>query len=239
MKADTQLALSVHLPDDETFKSYQGSNNELVINQIKSFVEQKLDDKKASPDINGCYLFGLNGVGKSHLLHAACTFATDKGLTSVCLSLTDKDQYALEMLEGFEQFNLVCLDDVQALKDSKEWQQAIFDLFNRVSEQNNLILISGDKSVAQLELSLPDLVSRLSWGYVEQVKPLTDAEKLIAIQFRAQQRGMVLSDEVANYLLTHHSRDMNKLIESLDRLDKASIREQRKITIPFIKSTLF
>jgi len=236
MKADTQLALSVHLPDDETFKSYQGSVNDLVIKQIKTFVEQKL---AGSPSINGCYLFGLDGVGKSHLLHAACAHATDQGLSSVCLSLADKDQYAIEMLEGFEQFNLVCLDDIQTLSDSTQWQQAVFDLFNRVSEQNNLILISGNKSVSELDLTLPDLLSRLSWGYVEQVKPLSDTDKLVALQFRAQQRGMVLSDEVGSYLLTHHSRDMKKLIESLDILDKASIREQRKITIPFIKSTLF
>jgi DnaA family protein len=44
--------------------------------------------------------------------------------------------------------------------------------------------------------------------------------------------------EAANFLLNRSSREMGNLITSLDILDKASIREQRKITIPFIKDVL-
>ena len=118
------------------------------------------------------------------------------------------------------------------------WQQAIFDLFNRVLEQNNYLLISGDESAQQLGISLPDLVSRLTWGLTEQVKPVDDEEKVIALQYRATQRGLFLSDEVVKFLLNRLSRDMGSLINSLDVLDKASIQEQRKITIPFIKEVL-
>ena len=105
-------------------------------------------------------------------------------------------------------------------------------------EQNNYLLISGDESTQQLGITLPDLVSRLSWGLTEQVKPLDDEEKVIAIQYRATQRGLFLSDEVVKFLLNRLSRDMGSLINSLDVLDKASIQEQRKITIPFIKEVL-
>lgn len=239
MRKDDQLVLSVHLPDDETFQSYQGNTNKLVVNQLSSFVNQKTKAGKDGSKINSCYLFGLPGVGKSHLLHASCALATELQLSSVCLSLSELTQLSIEVLDGLENIDLVCLDDVQFITHSPEWQQAVFDLFNRVIEQNRLLMISGDKSVADLGITLPDLQSRLSWGFVEQVKPLSDAEKLNAMQFRAQQRGMVLSDEVANYLLTRQSRDMKNLLDVLDVLDKASMREQRKITIPFIKSTLF
>ena len=128
---------------------------------------------------------------------------------------------------------------MQLIAGDELWQKAVFDLFNRVIEQNKRLIITGDQSVPQLNLGLADLVSRLSWGMTDQIKPLDDEEKLIALKFRAQQRGLLLSDEVAKYLLSHLSREMTHLILALDELDEASIREQRKITIPFIKAILF
>ena len=142
------------------------------------------------------------------------------------------------MLDGLEQIDFICLDDIQLIAGNPIWQQAIFDLYNRVLEQNSRLLISGDQSVGQLGLTLPDLVSRLSWGLTEQLKPLSDNEKVIALQFRALKRGLTLTDEAANFLINRLSRAMSNLIMSLDMLDKASIREQRKITIPFIKYVL-
>ena len=142
------------------------------------------------------------------------------------------------MLEGLEQIDFICLDDIHLIANNTQWQQAIFDLYNRVLEQNNYLLISGDESAQQLGISLPDLVSRLSWGLTEQVKPMDDEEKVQALQYRATQRGLFLSDDVVKFLLNRFSRDMSNLIKSLDALDKASIQEQRKITIPFIKEVL-
>ncbi len=236
MKSTTQLALSVQLPDDETFESYLSESNGSVVSQLALFLDKTDQGQPNQP--SSFYLFGLSGVGKSHLLHACSAYASKLDKTSVCLSCAELLQLPVEVLDGLEQINVICLDDIQLLAGNTLWQQAIFDLYNRVLEQNNCLLISGDQSVGQLGLSLPDLVSRLSWGLTEQLKPLTDLEKVSALQFRAAKRGLMLSDEAANFLLNRLSRDMKNLIASLDVLDKASIREQRKITIPFIKNVL-
>lgn len=234
-----QLTLSVQLPDDETFVSYQSDINQSVVNLLKHYIAPNLSNSiEAKDNINGFYLFGLSGVGKSHLLHACCAFAQEQGMTSVCLSFSEIQHLSVEVLDSLEHIDLICLDDIQLITEQTQWQQAVFDLYNRVSEHNKKLIITGDKSVNELALSLPDLRSRLSWGLVEQVKPLTDEEKTVAIQFRAMQRGLLLTDEVAKYLLSRLSRDMNTLIDALDKLDKASIREQRKITIPFIKQVI-
>ena len=238
MKIISQLALSVQLPDDETFSSFQSIANYSATEQLKSFISAS-NNVIESTHVNSFYLFGLSGVGKSHLLHASCTFAEKLGLSSVCLSFSELKQLSVEVLDGLENIDLICLDDVQLIAGDELWQKAVFDLFNRVIEQNKRLIITGDQSVPQLKLGLADLVSRLSWGMTDQIKPLDDEEKLIALKFRAQQRGLLLSDEVAKYLLSHLSREMTHLILALDELDEASIREQRKITIPFIKAILF
>ncbi len=229
MKQAAQLPLMVQLPDDETFDSFKSDLNAGVVSQLKSYIEQ------ANSKPQSFYLFGLSSTGKSHLLHATSTYAAQLGKSSVCLSCAELKDLPVEVLDGLEQIDLICLDDIELLAGDKRWQQAIFDLYNRVLEQNNHLLISGDESAQQLGISLPDLVSRLSWGLTEQVKPVDDNEKIIALQHRATQRGLFLSDEVVKFLLNRLSRDMSSLINSLDVLDKASIQEQRKITIPFIK----
>jgi DnaA family protein len=239
MKNTQQLALSVQLPDDETFQSYQSSVNQNVVEHLTQFVKQLSQMPTESKTIHGFYLFGIEGVGKSHLLHASCALANELNKSSVCLSFSELQHLSVEVLDGLEHIDLVCLDDVHLIAGKDNWQRAVFDLYNRLAEQNHCLLVTGDKTVNDLSFSLADLTSRLSWGYVEPVKPLSDDEKLHAIIFRAQQRGLFLGEDVANFLMTRLSRDMKSLLTGLDKLDNASIREQRKITIPFIKEVLF
>lgn len=248
MKQVSQLALSVQLPDGETFDSFKSLINHSALEQLQDFVKQdqlQLVDNEAMDSLplfgelpHSFYLFGLSGVGKSHLLHACSNFASQLGKSSVCLSCAELRHLPVEVLDGLELMDLICLDDIGLIAGDVKWQQAIFDLFNRVLEQNNYIIITGNESVQGLGLTLPDLVSRLSWGYIEQIKPLMDDEKIISLQYRAGQRGLILSDEAVRFLLNRSSRDMGSLIQSLDVLDKASIQEQRRITIPFIKKVL-
>ena len=89
-----------------------------------------------------------------------------------------------------------------------------------------------------MPVQLEDLRSRLQWGVTYQVQLLNDEEKQEALQRRARARGMELNDEVAYYILQRLPRDMNELFNQLQRLDHASLAEQRKLTIPFVKKIL-
>lgn len=239
---DSQLTLQVQLPDDETFESFIGETNQLAVSQIIAFLNKGYANKDINNHVkavNSLYLFGLSGVGKSHLLHASSNYLDKLGASSVCLSFAEILTLPVSLFDGLEQMDLVCLDDIHLIADHPQWQQAVFDLYNRIIEQNHGLILTGNKPAPELQLSLPDLVSRLSWGLTEQIKPITDNEKLIALQYRAKQRGLMISDEVAYFLINRLSREMSHLLEALTQLDQASIREQRKITIPFVKAILF
>lgn len=235
MSKTPQLSLAVQLPDDETFESFQLGDNSVCVELLKSFIEKEINLSEPL----SFYFFGTHGVGKSHLLHAACSYAETLNTSNFCMSFSQLTELSVEVLEGLEHFSLVCLDDIQLIAGNTLWQQAVFDLYNRITEQGNKIIITGNNSVKELGITLPDLVSRLAWGEVQSIKQLSDSDKIQALTFHANQRGMQLSEDVAKYLINRQTRDMSSLIESLDILDKASIREQRKITIPFIKSILF
>lgn len=232
----SQLALAVQLPDDETFDSFQSRQNQQVVSQLKQFI-------LTTDTSQGFYLSGPRGAGKSHLLHACCAQATELGLSSVCLSFSEIGQLSVEVLDGLEAMDLVCLDDIPIInqlpeKENLQWQRALFDLFNRMFEHNKKLVMTGAINAPNLVFSLADLQSRLRWGESASLKALTDEDKQVIIKLRAKHRGLIITDDVCRFLLNHFTRDMNSLIKTLDILDKASIQEQRKITIPFIKGVL-
>ncbi len=232
MIQDKQLALAVQLHDEATFDSYYGQTNLAAVNDIKHFIDRDLGD------VNSLYLFGGKSLGKSHLLNAAASYANEHGLSSLCLSLSELKSLSTELLEGLENIDLICLDDIDLIAQDTVWQQAIFDLYNRITEQNKLIIFSAKDTSNQLDLTLPDLVSRLSWGLSLQLKSLSDDEKMQALKFRAAKRGITFQQESIAFLFKRYSRDMQELITCLDKLDTLSIQSQRKITIPFIKDAL-
>ena len=232
MIQDRQLALAVQLHDEETFDNYIGETNIQVVQDLKQFVQLQ------QQDVSSFYLFGTESVGKSHLLNACATYANELGKTALCLSLNEVINLSTDILVGLESLDIICLDDCQVICNNEQWQQGVFDLFNRVLEQGKKIVLTGNNTPTALGLSLPDLVSRLSWGNVAQIKPLSDNEKVQALSDRASKRGMIFQPEAMSFLINRYSRDMATLISCLNKLDKLSIQSQRKITIPFIKDAI-
>ena len=184
------------------------------------------------------YLYGTPGVGCTHLLQAACHEAHSLGQRSIYLPMQEFIYHSPKLLEGVESLNLICIDDIHELAGNSLWEESIFHLFNRVRETGKRLLIAGNNAPRQLGLNLQDLVSRLSWGIVMQINPLSDAEKRQALRFRAHLRGLDLNDDVARYILHHSSRDMHHLFDILAKLDNASLSAKRKLSIPFVKEAM-
>jgi DnaA family protein len=164
-----------------------------------------------------------------------CRPAAERGEPVVYLPLRQRAELAPALLEGLETLVLICIDDVDAIAGDAAWEAALFHLFNRVRERGGRIVITGAAAPRNLGLSLPDLATRLGWGLVFQLHPLTDAEKAQALRLRARARGMEMPEAVAAYLLQRHARDMAALFALLERLDQASLAAQRRLTVPFVR----
>ena len=218
-----QLPLRIGLRDGTTFANYYPGANAAAVHAL---------EQGSEPFI---YIGGPHGSGRSHLLQAACHAVSEAEGLAVYLPLAECMAMSPQMLEGMEQMALVAIDDVELLAGNGEWEQALFHLYNRMRDAGHRIIVAGNGAPAALGVVLPDLLSRLGWGPVFQLQPLSDAEKSQALRLRAAQRGMELSAEVADYLLNHASRDMHDLFALLDRLDEGSLAAQRRLTIPFVR----
>ncbi len=179
------------------------------------------------------------GCGLTHLLQAACHQAQEMGMSVQYLPLRDLVGYAPEELFiGLEELDLICLDCLPTIAGRADWELAIFNLYNRLRERGRRLLVAAEHNPRELAIALEDLRSRLQWGITYQVHNLSDDEKQQALQLRARARGLELNDEVAQYIIQRLPRDTNELFWQLQRLDQASLAEQRKLTIPFVKKVL-
>lgn len=225
-----QLVLDIKLPDTATFSNYVAANNLEAV----QFLQNTFLDRVGSY----VYLWGANGTGKTHLLQACCHEALAQGTSAFYLDLADYQQLAPEILQGLEQYHLVCLDNMNAVTKETAWQEALFYFYNRSKDNRRCLLISADKAPVELDLKLADLKSRLSWGLILHLNSLEDKDKLLILQKHAKNKGINLSNEVCQYILNHHSRDTHRLMQLLEKIDKQSLIEKRRVTIPFLRSLL-
>jgi DnaA family protein len=155
------------------------------------------------------YLWGERGCGRSHLLQATLRVAM--------------------------RARLAVRDDVDRLDEAA--QIALFNLINEARESGGCVLAAGPCPPAQLALRA-DVRSRLGWGLVYQVQPLSDAEKAVTLRAEVERRGLRITDEVLWYLLNHVRRDLPSLFAILDELDRKSLERQRPITLPLVRESL-
>ena len=143
-----------------------------------------------------------------------------------------------ELLEGLASRELICLDDINAVAGAAAWEAALFDLCNQALDAERALVVAAPMSPRECPIELPDLQSRLARLPAFKVRPLDEADRVSALQLRAQHRGIELPDDTARYLLTRSRRDMASLYELLDRLDTEALRAQRRLTIPFVREVL-
>lgn len=176
-------------------------------------------------------------MGKSHVLNAVCHAASDYERTSAYLPLIDLIGQSPQLLQGLEAVDVIAIDDLDVLHGHRLWQCELFNLINRTRQCRTCLVTASQSPLSSLEL-LPDLVSRLVWGPVLHLQTPNDDVLAEALSARTVSLGLDMPVEVVNYLLTHYSRDIGRLFGIVAELDRVSLIEQRKLTVPFVRSVL-
>jgi DnaA family protein len=155
------------------------------------------------------------------------------------MPLAEMQDYPPEqVLDNLESASLLCLDDLQSVVHKQQWQEPLFNLFNRCMDAGTKLVIAAHAMPDDLDLDLDDLLSRLKSGVLLQMLAYKDADQRRLLQHRANRRGLYLSDDVALFLLNRLPRNSHQLMDALEKLDAVSMQEQRRLTTPFVKSVL-
>ena len=218
-----QIPLDIGLtvePSFDTFVAGASAGNAAAVSHLLSL----------RPGAAPAYLWGPAGSGKTHLMRALV--ARQQALGQRCGWFNPGDAVPWRIDPGW---SLVVIDDADRLDASA--QQAAFALLIDALEQPLLVAAAGRLPPVDLPLR-DDLRTRLAWGHVFALEPLSEAETRSALRQEADRRGIFLPDEVMDYLLTRFARDLKNLMHQLDRLDHFAMTERRAVTLPLLRAML-
>lgn len=186
---------------------------------------------------SGLWLWGAGAVGVSHLLHGACHCHAERGRRVAYLPLAAVDRDPA-ILEGFDGYDLLALDDVHAWAGDGRLEAGLMELYERLVASKATLILGAARPASGCGFRLADLVSRLSSLTAYEVRPLTDDGKGRLLRRVANERGLELSDAVLGYWLSRSHRSVERLLDELDVIDAEAMRAQRIVTIPLLKTAL-
>lgn len=174
----------------------------------------------------GVFLFGPKSCGKTHLSHvwrdrSQATFIKAKNIGQI---------------KPFDMPPAVVVEDIQDI--TPEGAENLFHLYNNLYQNKGTLVVTADRPLSDLNLSLQDLRSRLSRLVALQIKTPDESLMRLFIMKLFSDLQVVVSDNEINYLATHLNRDFKDVFHFIKILNDKSIAEKRKITIPFIKMVL-
>jgi DnaA family protein len=215
-----QIPLAIGVEAPHTFDNFVAGANAPAIAHLQALAAQ------AAP----VYLWGPSGAGKTHLLQAVVHRLDRQGQRAGWFSAADSAPWAFD-----EAWSLIVIDSCDQLDAGQ--QHAAFAVFVDATTHGVPLVAAGRVPPVDLPLR-EDLRTRLGWGHVFAIQPLGEAEARATLRQVADRRGIFLSDDVMDYLLTRFERDLKHLIALLDRLDEFSLSTKRAITVPLLKRML-
>ncbi|MFI3156515.1 MAG: DnaA regulatory inactivator Hda [Methylococcaceae bacterium] len=225
-----QLPLHFEFRANQTFNDFfPGANREIVTHLQRCIAGQGEQQ---------IFLWGKSGLGKSHLLQACCHQAQKQNLSSFYFDLSNAGLPNPSLLNGLDEYDVVCFDNIECIAGNGAWELAFFNFFNRHRDCGHKLILSANSAPNDIAIQLPDLRTRLNWGLTLKIQPLTDSDRITALIFKADQMGFEIAPQAGRFLLAHYDRDLASLWALLEKLDKASLAAKRKLTIPFLKQIL-
>lgn len=223
-----QLPLALRFPADQRFAGFVGAP--LAVEWLHATVRGERDD--------WVFVSGPAASGKTHLLLASAAAASECGRRVAYLPLASAQGRLRELLAQQEQADVIVLDGLDAIAGESDDEIALFDFHNRARADGSVVLYAAREVPAALALSLPDLRSRLAQCTQLPLSLLDEDGRREVLRRRAERRGLVLEEAVLDYLFRRVGRDLATLTTLLDRLDRASLAAQRRITVPFLRGVI-
>ncbi|MDC7805965.1 DnaA regulatory inactivator Hda [Luteimonas sp BLCC-B24] len=184
------------------------------------------------------YVAGAPGTGKTHVAIGVCAEAERLGKRAAYLPLRSVAGRLRDASEAAHRADVIAIDGLDCIAGDRAEEIALFDLHNRAHDAGRSVLYTAGEAPDALGLVLPDLRSRLAQSVHVNLPQLDDAGRHELLRLRADRRGLQLDPPTIDWLLRRVDRDVPALTALLDRLDRASLASQRRLTVPFVRQVL-
>ena len=131
---------------------------------------------------NPLFIHGRPGLGKTHLLHAIGNYVNRYG-SGLTVRYATVEQFTNAFLQSlrngnthefkarFREVDVLLLDDVQFLADKQRTEEELFHTFNALHDSGRQLVMTSDRSPAELDGIAARLGERFGSGLVVAVEP--------------------------------------------------------------------
>ncbi len=198
---------------------------------------------------NPLFIYGGVGLGKTHLMQAACHYISDmhRGLK---LFYTTSESFTNELINGiqnrttqkfrekYRSVDVLLIDDIHFIAGKESTQEEFFHTFNALYDGHKQIVLSSDRAPKTIPGLEERLISRFEWGLVTDVQ-LPDFETRVAIlKKKAERNGTKLPDDILYFIAEKIKTNIRELEGALIKLIAYSALENKKINLELAKHIL-
>lgn len=222
-----------------------------VVGQNNEFAHSASLAVAKSPAVtyNPLFIYGVSGIGKTHLLQAIGhhVHSNKPGGKVVYLS---SEQFTNEFIDAiqhgtlikfrkkYRQADVLLIDDIQFFAGKERSQEEFFHTFNALHDGHKQIVLSSDRPASEIEKLEQRLVSRFEWGMTAEIQP-PDTETRIAI-LRSKAEGLNLQVEpwILDFLAEKIRNNVRRLEGALMRVASYKSLSERELTRDVIENLL-
>ena len=158
---------------NNSFENFMvGESNELAYSAAKKVCG-------ATSHYNPLFIYSAVGMGKTHLLNAiGLEIGNEKKVMFISAERfmyhfirSIKSNEMVKFKDFFRRCNVFIIDDIQFVRGKEAMQEEFFHTFNALIEKGSQVVISSDRSPANLDRIQDRIKSRLSGGLVIDIQP--------------------------------------------------------------------
>jgi chromosomal replication initiator protein len=233
------------LIEDHRFENFvKGSCNELAYAACKAVAENP------GKIYNPLFIYGGAGLGKTHLLHAIGNELRASSPNMRVLYVTS-EMYFNELVDSIrtnrmlnfrkryrEECDALLIDDVQFFARKGHTQDEFFHTFNALHASRKPIVFTSDRFPEEIEKLEERIRSRFQWGLTTDIKPPPLETRIAILTQKAEQRGMLLPDDVAMFIANRIRTNVRRLEGALTSLAAYASLKGEGVTIEMAKKAL-
>jgi hypothetical protein len=188
----------------ENFHMYEG-------NKVACLAAKKVIELPGEI-FNPFYVYGAEGLGKTHLLRAINNDLSRR-FTTLFLSV-DAFEKIIEENRGLD--SPLIVDDLHLMHD--DYKERLQDIVERALTDNIQLCFSADAPPHAIRNFSPKLCSLIESGLICELQPPDGQARIEVIRMKADEAGIILSDEVTSELAHVATGSVTMLENMISRL---------------------
>jgi chromosomal replication initiator protein len=198
---------------------------------------------------NPLFIYGASGLGKTHLLHAIghytlaahprrkVRYVSSEEFTNEFISSIQSNK-AAEFQASYRDVDLLLIDDIQFLQRAEQTQEAFFQIFNTLYNNNKQVVITSDKQPKLLGGFEERMLSRFAWGLMTDIQAPALETRIAILRKKADYENFKVPDEVIDYMAQRVSSNIRELEGTLIRVTAYANLNRQPVNLQLVQTVL-